>query len=583
MTTWQLEEPGQKVEPAVGDRVEIRRFSKWVPLDQQGDKGSIGKWELAPYQLLDGTEGEMLAVNYKVELHSGEDSMPPVITLDPKLAGIYAIYCLMPALDWKPVLGEGIEGVDIALDGERFYSVSPKIGFRKGRRLCETNREFCVLFRYARMDRRKIQIRVPFGVPSVQCAGLVRACLSALRFVRVDAMPVRKPSTKKVMVVCDGFSHYYTAGLPGEDLDLRLVDMYRDSDVNMLMLQTSNTGLSLWKSDVTSYLGEGMSREDLEGKRVGDIRASNYLRWAVESGRDPIRIQSEACLKNQMEFHLSIRANLFFQDPNPFMKDCEPFLNGRWWVENPDVRLPGGVKLDYEKKKARDFILALFSEALERYTLDGINLDMTRWPPIFDPKRHSPELVLTVARELRELVDRHNQRTNSRVKLSMLFVEGYHAGMTLEEQGIDFERLMEQRLLDFVCVEAWDIRHFVDIAHRYATPCLAIQDGESVYYPGGFRADPLWKTADGEVQNDPRAGEEFLEQPPINSSPAAWELNIAVDRAYRAEADGMAFVNYFIGCLPLRGAGQEDAIRQGLSRREVFGQEEGDYLFLRED
>ena len=114
---------------------------------------------------------------------------------------------------------------------------------------------------------------------------------------------------KDFIVVADGFSHYHAFGIPGECFDERLVRAYRDSDVRILMAQIA--GGTLWDSEVTSYFGAGVSPAEYHGKRIGDVRAMKYVKDSIENKYEVFRTATEACHKNGMEMHFSIRANLY--------------------------------------------------------------------------------------------------------------------------------------------------------------------------------------------------------------------------------------------------------------------------------
>jgi len=51
-----------------------------------------------------------------------------------------------------------------------------------------------------------------------------------------------------MIVVCDGFSHYWAAAEPNKGIDARMIQAYRDSDVNMFFFQSPATGVASWPS-----------------------------------------------------------------------------------------------------------------------------------------------------------------------------------------------------------------------------------------------------------------------------------------------------------------------------------------------
>jgi hypothetical protein len=325
---------------------------------------------------------------------------------------------------------------------------------------------------------------------------------------------------KRGIIVIDGFSHYAVGGIPGLGIDERIIEVCRGSDIGIIMQQTPATGTVPYKSEITSYIGEGLTDADKPGKRMCDIRAAEYVEWAITNKQESFRVMPEKCHRAGMEFHASIRVNLFSRNEQTYLSNSEDFFNGRFWKAHPELRIPkngmngAGHKLDFGKKEARDYITGLFTEMLRLFPgIDGINIDTTRWPPIMDIKRHTPETFLTFVRELRETADQAAKERGRYVKLSVSMVDKYHARMSLADQKLDFEALLASRLLDFVCVQAFDLRPFAETAHRCHTPIYGIREADSPFNDTWMEM-PTWLLVDGKQGDDPKAGEEFMEQPP---------------------------------------------------------------------
>ena len=92
----------------------------------------------------------------------------------------------------------------------------------------------------------------------------------------------------------------------------------------------------------------------------------------------------------------------------------------------------------------------------------------------------------------------------------------------------------------------------------------------------------MWRLPDNNVQDDPVAGEEFKDQPDLRCCLTPQELNLSMDRMYRAGADGIYLANHFYGEGPLRDSGSPERVHERALSGEVYGQEKGQYLFLLE-
>lgn len=569
------------------DSIEIRDFAPFVP-DGDGEQGALA-WRIRPYRLLDGTQGNMLYCNGRVQKIAFDGSgLPAQVSIPMPGEGNYAIYLGIPALFDKPIVGgfSAGYGVDAAVDGDPFVPVALDVGVRCGRILKEGGREYFCFFRNVACKGGSLHIRVPYGAMRSLPLGHVRAMLSCVRFVRLPdgELPRKLPGIdedfeqKPLIVVSDGFSHYFDVANTGECADVRLVESCRMGDVRIIMSQMQ--GATTWKSGVTSYYGEGLGADAWEKMRSGDRRIHGYLHWALHNQAGPMEIQAQLCHRYGMEFHFSLRANLFF--PFPDDPNARRFFNGDWWMDHPDARLAGSHKLDYGNPKTQDYILSLFGEVMENFDVDGINLDCTRWAPILDNHLHTSDVMPGFIARLRRLADAIGRKKGRHLALSMFFVEGYHINQTLQEQLYDFERLMEEGNLDFVGVEAADIGPYCQLAHQHGRICYGVQDGESPHHPGGWRSDPLWVLPDGSKQDDPAAGEEYLDQPDIRSCLSSQEYSLCIDRMYREGADGICYFNNFMGSRELLDNGSPSRVRERVASGTVYGEEIGQYLFIEE-
>ena len=257
------------------------------------------------------------------------------------------------------------------------------------------------------------------------------------------------------------------------------------------------------------------------------------------------------------------------------------YANGRFWHEHPEYRLSDSAQLDYNIPEVREFYLDLFKDALEKFDLDGINLDLTRWPKCLDSRYHSKELLIDFCRELRALADEYGKKRNHHINVSLLMVEYYHSHCTLEEQAIDFEGLCASGALDFICLETNEMEKYAPVAHRYGVKLHGIVDMESPYFNENLR-DPLWRLPDGSVTDDPRAGEEFQKKKFVDTKPAPFEQVRLMDTYYRNGADGIAKINEYNGALYFRDCGHSEKVKSHAENGEVFGQSVGDYIFITE-
>ena len=569
-----------------GDCVLIRNLDTITTSENSSYMQEAGKWLLKDYCLSDNQSGTMLIINEIYDIKN-EVLFPPEIKIELGLTGWYAIWLGIPSIYLKPVMANP-SGIDIAINEDIFVHIGPERGARKGKLMGSENSEIMCFFKCAYLDGAVIRLRVPYGTHLPYPVGLVRALISSIKLIKLNDSQVqdwRKDisewSNKKLIAVHDGFSPYWNA-TPGNEIDARYVESYRDSDVKIIMLQTPCTGVASWPSKVTTLVGEGLNDEEWAGRRYGDRKVHEYIKWAVDNGQEGFKVMPEYCRKYGMEFHLSIRTNLFFSEnsqTNKFGSALEKYLNGIWWLQHPELRIEGSLKLDYSKKEARAFIIDIICEIASKYDIDGINLDFTRWPPVFDTDKHDDNVALIFIKEIKVAVSKIESQKNKKFQLSICAVEGYHSNLTLNEQKINLDKLLRSGLIDFVCIEAWDHTEYIKLAKKYGVSYYVLQDAESITVKGGWREDPDWKQGDRDNE-DPVPGEEYEEQIPINSVLDPTEYDLAAKRYYDYGADGICIFNNMVGWRSQGRLGHKEELTERITSKNVWGQEVGPEISL---
>jgi hypothetical protein len=582
---------GEAQKAKAGDEVLIRDLSQIAPESTWSITRTRGKWHLRPYQLADGQKGRLLMVNDPAK-DLGPSAVPSEIEWKVDLPGWYAIWIGVPTLDLRPRAGARESGVDIALDGDPAYvRVGPENGTRKGRHMGPMNVEVMCFWKCAKLNNRTLRIRVPNGTYSSRPWGLVRGTMTSLRLVKMSDAQVKSyqkdisnQATKRVIILHDGFSHYFSYGEPGTGVDARYVQKYRDSDVKMFMFQTPATGVANWPSKITNLLGEGMPEELWSKRRKGDRRAYDYIQWAVKNGQEGFRVVSQVCRQAHVQCHASMRMNLFFKNGGRSGEALEEYFNGRWWREHPELRkqaavegsalgIEKAVQIDYAQPQARQFVTDLLMELATNYDVEGVNLDFTRWPPIADPRRHDFSVLTTFVKEFRQKLDRLAARKGRQLALSALLVDGHHARMTLAEQKIDLEAWLASGCLNFVCVECGDRTQYLALAKRYRVPYYSIQDNGSFTFDGWSLDEKSWQAQEGRVDWDPLPEEDMEEEPNVNSSLDPTEYDRGFLNRYKLGIDGVCIVNG--AGRHLRRLGHVEEMAERAVSGKVWGQEIG--------
>ena len=127
-----------------------------------------------------------------------------------------------------------------------------------------------------------------------------------------------------------------------------------------------------------------------------------------DAGFDQIQVLCDRCHQKNMQFLVCLRMN----DRHGIAR------HEKFYLEHPEWRLngapsPGGM--DYKYDGVRAPVLEFVEEALQRYDLDGIELDFMRHPGDFRPdEAYANRYLLTdMVRDLRKICFVKENKSNS--------------------------------------------------------------------------------------------------------------------------------------------------------------------------
>ena len=181
-----------------------------------------------------------------------------------------------------------------------------------------------------------------------------------------------------------------------------------------------------------------------------------------EAGFDQVKILRDRCRKHGMQFLVCLRMN----DRHGIARKAT------FYVENPELRLDGYPgALDYKHARVRDKVVAFVAEVLQRYDVDGIELDYMRWCHMFDSNeavKNAP-LLTDMTRKIRSLVDgAAKKRGRKKLLLSARIPQ------TLTEcrrLGFDVKAWIQERLVDYICPSDFFFSDFNIAVDQYVALC----------------------------------------------------------------------------------------------------------------
>ncbi len=181
-----------------------------------------------------------------------------------------------------------------------------------------------------------------------------------------------------------------------------------------------------------------------------------------DSGQEQIQILMDRCHRHGMQFLLCLRMN----DRHGIARKA------KFYLEHPELRLdgyPGG--LDYKHEKVRSKVLAFIAEALERYNVDGIELDYLRWCHVFEPQdaTKNAHLLTDMTRKARRLIDAAAKK-RGRKKL-LLTVRVPQTLAECRKLGFDIKTWIGEGLVDAVCPSDFFFADFNIAVEKYVALC----------------------------------------------------------------------------------------------------------------
>lgn len=251
----------------------------------------------------------------------------------------------------------------------------------------------------------------------------------------------------------------FPPGQAGQVID-RYVDAMADAGVTVFLCNTNarrtNYQSAVWESFWNGLDPAGPDTQPFLAP-VPPADVANYrtvishMRDVHEQGIDyPARVL-ERCRARGMSPWITLRMN----DCHNNDIDDHPF-HGSFWRKNPQWRRRNttgyyATCLDYARPEVRAYFQALVQETLDRYDVDGLELDFMRDPYLFTPGEERDGGVILTAwmREIRGLIDRAAQRRGHPIALGVRVPSQPEAALAL---GLDAPAWSREGLIDLLVV-----------------------------------------------------------------------------------------------------------------------------------
>lgn len=239
------------------------------------------------------------------------------------------------------------------------------------------------------------------------------------------------------------------------------VDQLRDNMVTPHEGSPIDTFLwSVGGREVFSYeteIGERFGQDRSTLRNTGEKTRAENLDHLIHEHGGPVTVISKLCHDIRMKFFASLRMNNHYntEESSPsfgrFRREHPELLIGR-----PDEQIPKFSQLwglrtgkDFAYPQVRDFMASIAFELIERFDIDGIELDFMRHPGVFRPEEaYANRYLLTdMVRQIRNRMDVIGQQKGRDLELSVRVPPTLADSLRI---GMDAETWIKEGLVNIV-------------------------------------------------------------------------------------------------------------------------------------
>ncbi len=252
---------------------------------------------------------------------------------------------------------------------------------------------------------------------------------------------VRPPMPKTIVYNDDGWSSYmrYPAPMSPEDVVRVTVGPVIGTGVRVYQFCALGGHAVNYNSAFLPRVGELMDKVD--AMHVWRIRET--LRHLEKLGTDPLHLVAKACHEHGIACQFSLRMN----DSHHIYKRADgswyfPELRSGWFDKHKQALLPNGT-LDYAHADVHAYRKRQIQEVIEKYNVDGIDLDFTRFKPWFRAGQEQASMgkMTELVRQLRAMTKKAGKSLSARFE--------YDPSVCIAS-GLDVETMLKEAMFDHI-------------------------------------------------------------------------------------------------------------------------------------
>ncbi len=245
----------------------------------------------------------------------------------------------------------------------------------------------------------------------------------------------------------------YTDGIEITETVLReFIYQYKDTAVTDFVMNVNGTVSTFPSQILESFCDKYLSKEE-NGFAVdySDTYAKYAYKLFEKDQLDMYSIWLETLREIGISPWISVRMNDCHDclENTSIRKSSQMEKHPEWWrtpYRTPDYF---GKCLNYALPEVRQMMLDYISEVLERYDVDGLELDFMREMTLFAPGHEDRTVLTEFMRCIKDRIAAAEQRYAHKIALSVIVATDPEVCF---EAGLDIKSWTESNLVDMVCV-----------------------------------------------------------------------------------------------------------------------------------
>jgi len=270
--------------------------------------------------------------------------------------------------------------------------------------------------------------------------------------------------SKSIMLNEDNSHYFFTRGDPATmEQDLHhWIEQYADTQIRDMIINVNamktNYGSDVWESMWAGFdPSQGEDQPLFASSPPAERKvAFHWVRSAWQLHHAGIDIYAEWIVRSR-ELGMSPVISLRMNDVHN-VQDERNYIHNTLWRTRPDLRriqhrfLKWSDKaFDYGQQEVRDYHLALVREVVDRYDLDGLELDWMRFGYHFRPgyEDEGALLLTQFIADVRKLLDERGEQLGRRIRLSARVPARPDAALALGMDAVEWARrgLIDQLII----------------------------------------------------------------------------------------------------------------------------------------